>query len=95
MVTPASKTQNPVIAAIMKLCSILSMVAPPSSLNTNTQGHLPSLTIVQVAIDCGAYRVNNFTQTDTAPLASRMACFGPNRPVTFSDWETPRQLRVV
>jgi hypothetical protein len=42
-----------------------------------------------VAIDCGAYRVNNFTQTDMAPLASRMAFFGHNRPVTLSDWETP------
>jgi hypothetical protein len=74
---------------MMKLCSILSMVAPPSSLNTNTQRHLPSLTNVEVAIDCGAYRVNNFTQTDMAPLASRMAFFGHNRPVTLSDWETP------
>jgi hypothetical protein len=37
-------------------------------LNTNTQGHLPSLTNVAVAIDCGAYRVNNFTQTDTVAV---------------------------
>ena len=29
MVTPASNTQNPVIAAIMKLCSILFMVGSP------------------------------------------------------------------